>query len=164
MRTFVLSDIHGYYNIFLKMLEKIRFSDDDFMYVIGDVIDRGDQGIAIIKDLMQRKNVEMFLGNHELMMLNAIDYQRRKKQGLVQEDPFDDHLTPYELWTHPANGGNQTFDDFYGLSQKEQDEKVVAAWNRKDGDLGQMQLDAFIDALCKEIRTKSVELTLRKAE
>ena len=112
MRTFVLSDIHGYYKTFLKMLEQIRFSDDDFMYVIGDVIDRGDQGIAIIKDLMQRKNVEMFLGNHELMMLNAIDYQRRKRQGLVQEDPFDDHLTPYELWTHPANGGGQTFEDF----------------------------------------------------
>ena len=122
MRTFVLSDIHGYYNTFLKMLEKIRFSDDDFMYVIGDVIDRGDQGIAIIKDLMQRKNVEMFLGNHELMMLNAIDYQRRKRQGLVQEDPFDDHLTPYELWTHPANGGGQTFEDFYKMSQEEQDE------------------------------------------
>ena len=50
------------------------------------------------------------------------------------------------------------------IGQKEQDEKVVAVWNRKDGDLGQMQLEAFIDPLCKEIRTKSVELTIRKAE
>ena len=48
------------------------------------------------------------------------------------------------------------------IGQKEQDEHLVAAWNRKDGDLGQMQLDAFIDALCKEIRTKSVTLTLTK--
>ena len=48
------------------------------------------------------------------------------------------------------------------IGQKEQDERLVAAWNRKDGDLGQMQLDAFTDAVCKEIRTKSVELTLRK--
>ena len=48
------------------------------------------------------------------------------------------------------------------IGQKEQDEHLVAAWNRKDGDLGQMQLDAFIDALCKEIRTKSITLTLTK--
>ncbi len=121
MRTFVLSDIHGYYKTFLKMLEQIRFSDDDFMYVMGDVIDRGDQGIAIIRDIMKRKNMEMFLGNHELMMLNAIEYQRKKKQGLIFDDPFDDHLTPYELWTHPANGGNRTFEEFYKLKQKEQD-------------------------------------------
>jgi threonyl-tRNA synthetase len=50
------------------------------------------------------------------------------------------------------------------IGQKEQDENLVAVWNRKDGDLGQSKLDTFIDALCKEIRTKSVELTIRKAE
>ena len=50
------------------------------------------------------------------------------------------------------------------IGQKEQDEKLVAVWNRKDGDLGQSSLDKFIDALCKEIRTKSVELTIRKEE
>jgi threonyl-tRNA synthetase len=50
------------------------------------------------------------------------------------------------------------------IGQKEQDEKLVAVWNRKDGDLGQSSLDKFIDALCKEIRTKSVELIIRKEE
>ncbi|MBR1472216.1 MAG: fructose-bisphosphatase class III [Lachnospiraceae bacterium] len=122
MRTFVLSDIHGYYDTYLKMLKEIGFSDDDFLYVIGDVIDRGPSGIQIIRDIMNRKNVELFLGNHELMMLNAIDYQRKKEQGLVKEDPFDDHLTPYELWTHPANGGDETFGAFYRLKKEEQDE------------------------------------------
>ncbi len=48
------------------------------------------------------------------------------------------------------------------IGQKEQDENLVAVWNRKDGDLGQSKLDTFIDALCKEIRTKSVDLTIRK--
>ena len=48
------------------------------------------------------------------------------------------------------------------IGQKEQDEHVVSMWNRKDGDLGSTTLDKFVDALCKEIRTKSVELTIRK--
>jgi threonyl-tRNA synthetase len=50
------------------------------------------------------------------------------------------------------------------IGQKEQDENIVSMWNRKDGDLGQSTLDQFVDAVCKEIRTKSVELTIRKAE
>jgi threonyl-tRNA synthetase len=50
------------------------------------------------------------------------------------------------------------------IGQKEQDENIVSMWNRKDGDLGQSNLDQFVDAVCKEIRTKSVELTIRKAE
>jgi threonyl-tRNA synthetase len=50
------------------------------------------------------------------------------------------------------------------IGQKEQDENLVSMWNRKDGDLGQSTLDKFVDAVCKEIRTKSVELTIRKAE
>ena len=48
------------------------------------------------------------------------------------------------------------------IGQKEQDEHVVSMWNRKDGDLGSTTLDAFTDALCKEIRTRSVDLTIRK--
>ena len=52
----------------------------------------------------------------------------------------------------------------YGLiiGQKEQEEQQVSIWNRKDGDVGPAKLDEFIDKLCKEIRTKSVELTIRK--
>lgn len=50
------------------------------------------------------------------------------------------------------------------IGQKEQDENLVSMWNRKDGDLGQATLDKFVDAVCKEIRTKSVELTIRKSE
>ena len=122
MRTFVLSDIHGHYETFLKMLDLIGFRDKDFLYVVGDVVDRGEDGIELIHDIMKRKNVELFLGNHELMMLNAIVYERKKSRGLIRENPFDEHLTPYELWTHPANGGDETYRDFYALSRSEQNE------------------------------------------
>ena len=36
---YVLSDLHGHYNIFIKMLEKINFSDDDVLYILGDCCD-----------------------------------------------------------------------------------------------------------------------------
>ena len=38
---------------------------NDTLFVLGDVIDRNPDGIEILKDLLARKNVELFLGNHE---------------------------------------------------------------------------------------------------
>lgn len=38
-----MSDLHGY------PLEKAGFSDDDFLYILGDVIDRnGDGGVEML--------------------------------------------------------------------------------------------------------------------
>ena len=48
------------------------------------------------------------------------------------------------------------------IGQKEQDEQIVSMWNRKDGDLGSTTLDKFVEDVCKEIRTRSVDLTIRK--
>ena len=39
--NFVISDLHGYsHDRFIELLEKAKFSDDDFLYILGDVIDR----------------------------------------------------------------------------------------------------------------------------
>ena len=73
------------------------------MYIIGDVIDRGPDSISILKDIMARPNVEMFLGNHELMML---DYFAR-----TGSRP--------ERWMLESNGGIVTFESLKNLKRKE---------------------------------------------
>ena len=45
---YVMSDIHGEVNRFHAMLEKIRFSADDTLYILGDVIDRGADGTGTV--------------------------------------------------------------------------------------------------------------------
>ncbi|MCR5208779.1 MAG: metallophosphoesterase [Lachnospiraceae bacterium] len=120
MNIYILSDIHGHYEAFMRMLEQIKFSDRDFMYILGDVIDRGPDGVQLVQYIMDRSNMELFLGNHELMMLNTIEYIRQKEQGLIREDPNDERLTPYELWVHPANGGVATYKAFYKQNKKKQ--------------------------------------------
>ena len=71
--TYATSDLHGYpLDSFLRLLEKAGFSDSDVLYVLGDVIDRnGDGGIAMLRWMMSRPNVEFILGNHEAMMLSC---------------------------------------------------------------------------------------------
>ena len=46
------------------MLNRVGFSDDDFLFVLGDVIDRGEDGIKILKWMMSQSNMELIMGNH----------------------------------------------------------------------------------------------------
>lgn len=67
--NYVMSDIHGCYNEFMELLKLINLSDDDKLYILGDVIDRGPEPIRCIQHIMEHKNIEFILGNHEDMML-----------------------------------------------------------------------------------------------
>lgn len=76
--TYVCSDIHGEEVRFRLMLDLIRFTESDTLYILGDVVDRTPGGIAILKLIMATPNIKMLLGNHEAMMLDAYDPNRRK--------------------------------------------------------------------------------------
>ena len=71
--TYVISDLHGYPIEKLKiLLEKANFGEDDFLYILGDVIDRnGDGGVGILRWLLSQSNVQLILGNHEAMFLSC---------------------------------------------------------------------------------------------
>jgi len=47
--TYVMSDLHGKYEKFLQMLDTIHFSDDDDLYILGDVVDRGPQSVELLR-------------------------------------------------------------------------------------------------------------------
>ena len=62
---YCISDIHGYYGLFCRLLDKIRFSDKDKLYVMGDIIDKGLDSIRLAKLLFSMPNVYCIAGNHE---------------------------------------------------------------------------------------------------
>ena len=70
---YAVSDLHGYpLEKFKMLLEKAEFSADDFLYILGDVIDRnGDGGVEMLLWIMEQENVELLLGNHEAMLLSC---------------------------------------------------------------------------------------------
>lgn len=77
MATYVISDIHGCYDAYKEMLEKIQFSENDMLYVLGDVLDRGPHPIRIIQDLMRRPNV-VCLGIMNIWFWNACSFSCRR--------------------------------------------------------------------------------------
>ena len=72
MSTYVCSDIHGQYDLYKTMLNEINFTSEDHFYILGDMIDRGEDGIRVLQDVASRPNVTCLLGNHEYMMWNYI--------------------------------------------------------------------------------------------
>ncbi len=70
---YVISDLHGYPVEKLKaLLKKAGFGPRDFLYILGDVIDRnGDGGVSILLWLLDQINVQLLLGNHEDMLLSC---------------------------------------------------------------------------------------------
>ena len=64
--TYVMSDLHGQYGKYLKMLEKIELKDSDDLYILGDIVDRGPGSVEILKDMSMRDNVFPILGNHDM--------------------------------------------------------------------------------------------------
>lgn len=73
MRTYVMSDIHGMYNKFMLMLEKLQFSSADRLYVLGDLVQRGPDSVNVVREIMHRENVEAIMGNHDRMALDFRD-------------------------------------------------------------------------------------------
>lgn len=71
--TYVCSDLHGEFPAYKAIIKQLKKNDK--LYILGDVIDRGPDGIKILQDIMKRKDkgqVEFLIGNHELMMIQSL--------------------------------------------------------------------------------------------
>ncbi|MFC1826910.1 metallophosphoesterase family protein [Thermodesulfobacteriota bacterium] len=76
-KTFVIGDIHGCSDLLEELLEKITpLAKDDTVIFIGDYIDRGSDSRGVIDIVLKLRSehtrVITLMGNHELMLLNAI--------------------------------------------------------------------------------------------
>lgn len=117
MMIYVMSDIHGNMRRFQSIMAQINLHAEDTLYVLGDVIDRYPDGIRILRILMSMSNVKMLLGNHEYMMLRALD------------EPYDglyfDGNPEYQFERWYANGGEVTH-KYWKRITKERRKEIIA--------------------------------------
>ena len=109
--TYIMSDLHGHYAKYLAMLDKIAFSDDDDLYILGDVVDRGPQSAELLLDMSMRPNVYPILGNHDRMAAVVL----RKFCSPIEEETCADLETDSVIKLMAAwqlDGGNATLDSF----------------------------------------------------
>lgn len=112
---YAISDLHGCYDKYKRMLKIIRFCPSDTLYILGDVIDRGDGGIQILWDMTRHKNIIPLWGNHDYMayyLLRAFyDLGTDRCAELLETEI-------YYIWMEI--GGDKTYGAFQSLNRDRQ--------------------------------------------
>lgn len=90
MKHYAVSDLHGRYDIWTHMKEILQ--PEDYLYCLGDNIDRGPKGMHIFEEMLKRPNTTILMGNHEKMCAQEYD---------------EDRPPVYSLWF--SNGGDKTY-------------------------------------------------------
>jgi serine/threonine protein phosphatase 1 len=98
-RLIAIGDIHGCHQEFAELLERVEFSPDDQLILLGDLVNRGPDSCRVI-DLARQHQAISLLGNHELRLLN---YRKTGDKAFLKETDEDTHqkLRP-EDWTYLA--------------------------------------------------------------
>ena len=159
-RIFVMSDIHGQYDLFLKMLGKIKLKREDLLVIIGDICDRGKKSYEIyIKCMKMIKlgyNLKFILGNHEDMLLEDSEndypiryeteysvfrnskYFENKDMKDWHEENFLEEIEWLVKWLKNCSliiSGNENIFVHAGLDLKkvlEKQEKETVLWTREE--------------------------------
>ena len=105
--TYVISDIHGNYGKLKEMLEKIRFSDDDLLYVLGDMVDVGDEPIEVLLDFSMRSNVYPIIGECDLRAAKLLSAFDKMSRG---GEPDEECIAEMSVWVN--EGGKPTLEGF----------------------------------------------------
>lgn len=75
-RMLVTSDIHGHLGHLKTVLDKARFSEDDILIIVGDIIEKGPESLNTLRyvmELSERDNVIVLPGNVDVSRLRWIN-------------------------------------------------------------------------------------------
>ena len=124
MAVYVISDIHGEYDLFEELLDIIGLRDDDKLYILGDVLDRGPHPIRALLKIMEMPNAEFLAGNHELMALECLRYLTSEiTEETLEELEYQGRGGMSEaLINWSINGSRPTISEFSELDKDKQKE------------------------------------------
>ncbi|NJN76270.1 MAG: serine/threonine protein phosphatase [Synechococcaceae cyanobacterium RL_1_2] len=97
-RQIVIGDIHGHFHALRALLNFMEPTQDDQIYFLGDLIDRGPHSNKVV-ELVMEHNYACLRGNHEEMLLDTIashDWNSEIAQAWLK------------------SGGNQTITSYRG--------------------------------------------------
>lgn len=98
MKYFVISDIHGYYNVLRKTLFKSGFNESNknhHLVILGDLFDRGPQSKEVLEyvyELSINDKATIILGNHDSYLLEFIEKNYTRTLFNIQHNGFGQTL------------------------------------------------------------------------
>jgi serine/threonine protein phosphatase 1 len=115
--TYVMSDLHGNYQKFKEILEQIRFGERDILYILGDIVDYGEESMELLADLSLRLNVYSIAGEHDFTAVRMLSgFDKMLKSGAQPDGEFIAEMT---AWVQ--DGGQPTLDGFRALTEEQRE-------------------------------------------
>ena len=106
--TYVVSNLFGRLERFGKLLDKISFGESDIMYVLGNIVDFGEESVELVTDLSMRYNVYSVLGEHDYKAYKLLsEFDRILKAKSAPSSEFSSAMIEWS-----ANGGMATLEAF----------------------------------------------------
>ncbi len=115
--TYVMSDIHGNYQGFLNILSQIGLREQDILYILGDLVDYGDESMELLADLSLRLNVYALAGEHDFLAVRMLSgFDKMLKSGAT---PDGDYIAEMTAWV--KEGGQPTLEAFRSLDDDQKE-------------------------------------------
>jgi len=115
--TYVISDIHGNYQKFKSLLSQISFRDTDVLYLLGDIVDYGEESMELIADLSVRVNVFPIAGEHDFLAARMLSgFSKMLESGASPDPEFVSEMT---AWVQ--DGGQATLEAFRALDNEQRE-------------------------------------------
>ena len=92
MRHIIIGDVHGCHSELISLIEDLKLQDEDKLYFIGDLIDRGPDSVGVVKyvrSLSARYSTILILGNHEEKLLRFNHHKNMKDEFLHKMQDTD---------------------------------------------------------------------------
>ena len=70
---YIIGDVHGCWDKLQKLLNVINFNENnDKLIFLGDLVNRGNNSLKVLDFLINTKNVDSIMGNHDFYLLRAL--------------------------------------------------------------------------------------------
>lgn len=111
MRRLCIGDVHGKYDLLVKVLDLAGFSGSDDLYSVGDFTDRGTQNVLTLDFLMSLGDqFKPVCGNHDLWNYEFLHPDLPEGRPFMGREAF-------ECWYY-YNGGRNTVDEEFSQSEE----------------------------------------------
>ena len=121
-RLLVIGDIHGKWERFKSVYDKVGFnSEKDLIVFLGDYLDRGDTPVPVMEWVMEhygRKNMVFLRGNHEQMFYDA--FLEVQNSGGHNAFSLNSSLARWLI-----NGGQITYEEIRKTGRKDE---LISKW------------------------------------
>jgi serine/threonine protein phosphatase 1 len=81
-RQIIIGDVHGHYQGLMALIEYLDLGQQDRVYFLGDLVDRGPESASVVK-FVRTNHYPCLMGNHELLMLNAFPEGQAQSSGFM---------------------------------------------------------------------------------